>query len=110
MASSSFKTPVYDAIAYPGHFLWAPYRLFGVNVSVGLIAGSILLIALKGTPFGVLGVLYAVLQIGVGHAFIAWQYRKDPHVEMIWIYNVRRFVRRFNNRPMIKEPGIRYDV
>ncbi len=78
--SGRLWTPVFSAVAYPGHVLWVPLELWIVNVVGSTIVGLAVGVS-DGT--GIRTELTAVVGIAV-HLFFARAYRRDRHVVNVW--------------------------
>jgi hypothetical protein len=79
------RVPVLDAMAYPMHVLWVPIKTFGANIALG----TVLLVAARDLLEG-----FGLILVGAAwvawHAYIAWRFRQDPHIEGVWVQRLFR--------------------
>ena len=71
--------PILEAVAYPSHILWVPDSLFRINFAV-----CVLFMMVSQLWLGGMAIFGGIVLFVVGHGFLAWQYRRDPHVASLW--------------------------
>lgn len=74
------RTPLMQAVAEPGHWLYVPLRMWGVNLIAAALAALTIgpLIGAGPSPEVLLVVFVAC------HGYVAIRYRRDAHVVALW--------------------------
>lgn len=71
------RMPIYQAVAQPKQFLWAPFEMAIVNIILSIAVMLLCIAVLSITPF------FSLIPLLIGHVFLIGAGARNPHLTTI---------------------------